>query len=92
VTGPELFPAVQSRWRVQIATSAAVALAVVSLVGCGSSDAATSAGGNSRSPGALPATHIHGIGIDPADGALLLATHDGLFEVGDDGTSVRVGP
>jgi hypothetical protein len=77
---------------VRVAAPAAVALAVVSLAGCGSSDAATSAGRSSLSPGALPATHVHGVGIDPADGALLLATHVGLFEVGDDGTSVRVGP
>ena len=29
--------------------------------------------------GALPSTHVHGVGRDPGDGALLLATHDGLY-------------
>ena len=33
--------------------------------------------------------HIHGIGIDPADGTLYAATHFGLFRV-DDQTVVRV--
>ena len=76
----------------RVAAPAAVALAVVGLAACGSSDAATPAEGSSVPPGALPATHIHGVGIDPAGSAVLLATHDGLFEVAEDGTSVRVGP
>ena len=42
--------------------------------------------------GALPSAHIHGVGIDPGDGTVLLATHDGLFQVGEDGKSTRVGP
>lgn len=28
---------------------------------------------------ALPSTHVHGVGRDPGDGVLLLATHDGLY-------------
>lgn len=40
----------------------------------------------------LPATdHVHAVAIDPADGAALMATHDGLFRVSPDG-SERVGP
>ncbi|MDS2173295.1 hypothetical protein Q7C18_11340 [Nesterenkonia sp. CL21] len=27
--------------------------------------------------------HIHGLGVDPSDGALLIATHYGLFRMGD---------
>jgi hypothetical protein len=27
--------------------------------------------------------HIHGLGINPADGSLLIATHSGLFRAGD---------
>lgn len=30
---------------------------------------------------AMPAGHVHGLAIDPDDGALLIATHDGLYEV-----------
>jgi hypothetical protein len=38
------------------------------------------------------AAHIHGLGIDPADGALLIATHGGLFRAApDERRAVRVG-
>ncbi|WP_436003722.1 F510_1955 family glycosylhydrolase [Knoellia sp. LjRoot47] len=39
----------------------------------------------------LPSVHVHGVGRDPGDGALLLATHEGLFRYAADGP-VRVGP
>ena len=29
----------------------------------------------------MPSAHVHGITIDPTDGAVLLATHDGLFRL-----------
>lgn len=36
--------------------------------------------------------HVHGLGVDPADGALFIATHTGLFRSGaGDRTAVRVG-
>jgi len=36
--------------------------------------------------------HVHGLGIDPADRALFIATHTGLFRVGErDSKAVRVG-
>lgn len=40
---------------------------------------------------ALPSSHVHGVGIDPGDGLLYLATHDGLFRYEPTGP-VRVGP
>lgn len=40
---------------------------------------------------ALPSAHVHGVGRDPGDGTLLLATHEGLFRYGADGPT-RVGP
>ena len=40
---------------------------------------------------ALPSTHVHGVGRDPGDGALLLATHDGLYRYQADGVR-RVSP
>ncbi len=40
---------------------------------------------------ALPSSHVHGVGRDPADGALYLATHDGLFRRTDT-TWQRVSP
>ncbi|WP_241038533.1 F510_1955 family glycosylhydrolase [Blastococcus litoris] len=36
--------------------------------------------------------HIHGVAIDPSGDRVLLATHDGLFEVGDDGDTTHIGP
>ena len=35
--------------------------------------------------------HVHGLGINPADGSLFIATHTGLFRVGNDSrTAARV--
>ena len=35
--------------------------------------------------------HVHGLGVDPADGALYAATHSGLFRIEGDGAAERVG-
>lgn len=46
-------------------------------VGCGGSDdpaPAPAAGG-----GATAGSHVHGLGVNPKDGSLLVATHSGLF-------------
>lgn len=57
--------------------SLAVLAATTGLIlsGCGGSD---STGGSpvSEDPGAI---HVHGLGINPSDGALFIATHTGLF-------------
>lgn len=34
--------------------------------------------------------HVHGLGVDPADGALYVATHVGLFRVEEPGSAERV--
>lgn len=55
------------------------ALLPVALAGCGGDDP----------PPALPTTsgqavaHIHGLGVDPGDQSLLIATHNGLFRAPD---------
>jgi hypothetical protein len=36
--------------------------------------------------------HVHGLGIDPADGTLYVATHYGTFRVPEDGNAKRIGP
>lgn len=72
----------------------AVAL-VVALAGCTSSAPAPSTGTDQRAPaapGTMPSGHVHGVGIDPRDVALLLATHEGLYEVGNAGAVTPVGP
>jgi hypothetical protein len=72
----------------------ATATALVTLMaGCSSpgSGPATEAP-SAAEPGTLPSAHVHGVGIDPGDGALLLATHEGLVEVGEGGGLTSVGP
>jgi len=34
--------------------------------------------------------HVHGLGVDPADGMLYAATHSGLFRVPEQGRAERV--
>ncbi len=68
------------------ATGLVVLLAGAALsmfAGCGSDDdaildASSSEAPVSEDPGPI---HVHGLGIDPADGALLIASHTGLFRV-----------
>ncbi|MCW2682394.1 MAG: hypothetical protein JWP33_307 [Blastococcus sp.] len=71
-------------------TLAGTALAVL-LTGCAATgDRASSspAGGE----GTLPTAHVHAAAVDPGDGRLLLATHEGLIAIGDDGRPAPVGP
>lgn len=53
---------------------AVVTLSIVGVVGCGSTEPTSS-----MNAAEAPATHIHGLGINPADDALSVATHSGLF-------------
>lgn len=71
----------------------AVALALVS--GCASaapdaSRAANPAGPATARPDPGPG-HVHGLGVDPADGALYAATHYGLFRLDGQRPAARVG-
>jgi hypothetical protein len=71
-------------------------LAALVLVGCSGGDT------TGRSPGAAlegspqavfpdpGIEHVHGLGVDPADGVLYAATHFGLFALPQDGPAVRV--
>lgn len=79
------------RTRPPTRTILAALTATIVLAGCGndrdgSDRASTSAGSD---PGQV---HIHGLGVNPKDGALFIATHTGLFRSGsDERTSERVG-
>ncbi|WP_298458465.1 F510_1955 family glycosylhydrolase [uncultured Cellulomonas sp.] len=53
--------------------------------GPGPADAGAAAGEG------LPSSHVHGVAVNPADGLVYLASHDGLFRYGADGPQ-RVGP
>ncbi len=80
---------------------------VAALIGCtGQGEAGRPGGGTDPSstvnPGvatpattegtALPSVHVHAAGFDPADGALVLATHDGLYRYDSAGEPQQVGP
>lgn len=55
----------------------AVAALAIAVAGCGGSDEPSAEGGvPARAEGAQ---HIHGLGINPADGSLVIATHAGMF-------------
>jgi hypothetical protein len=61
-------------------------LAALVVAGCGSDRPAPSGADMLEDPGLV---HVHGLGINPADGTLFAATHTGLFTVGD-GAASRV--
>ncbi len=56
-------------------------LVAVALTGCGDDAAAPSS--EREAPAEAGASHIHGVGADPADGALYVATHTGLFRAAE---------
>lgn len=61
-----------SRMRGRAGTAGVIALVIIAAAGCGT--------GNSQSA-ARDARHIHGLGVNPADHALFVATHAGLFRL-----------
>lgn len=61
-------------------------LLTIGVVACSGDDSGTTS--TSEEPGVL---HVHGLGIDPADDELYVATHYGLFRLPADGEAERVG-
>jgi hypothetical protein len=75
------------RCRVRLARQLAVALVMVAAgAGCSPDRPASPSPAVAEDPGVV---HVHGLGINPRDGALFAATHTGLFAIGD-GTATRV--
>jgi hypothetical protein len=64
----------------------AAVIASLLLVGCGDANVQPSAPVTPGDPGVI---HIHGLGRNPADGALLIATHTGLFRMGSNDRSAE---
>ncbi len=58
-------------------------LAALVLAACGGVDTAPAGGQEALVQEGTPLEHIHGLGIDPADGRLFIATHNGLFTAAD---------
>ncbi|MGY2067637.1 F510_1955 family glycosylhydrolase [Blastococcus sp. SYSU DS0619] len=75
--------------------ASAVVLPATLLVGCTATPPEPEPGPGaapSSTPVAVAAGHVHGVGVDPGDGALLVATHDGLLRLPAGGDAVPVGP
>jgi hypothetical protein len=70
------------------ALAAVAVVGVVALMGNGGSES----GAVAASGAPLGMAHVHGLGVDPQDGALLAGTHYGAFRVGQDGRVEQVGP
>lgn len=68
-----------------VAALAAVLLAAV-LTGCSSNSGTGKAVDDD-----LAISHVHGLGVDPADRRLYVATHEGVIAVSENGTAKRVG-
>ncbi|MCW2999616.1 MAG: hypothetical protein JWN65_3165 [Solirubrobacterales bacterium] len=79
---------------VTLLAAVSAGLAAVSLGACGDSGqdsrvARPVNGDQSTSPTGADFHHVHGIGVNPKDGALFIATHSGLFRAPRGGTSAR---
>lgn len=67
---------------------AATAVLALTLAACSSGEDGAGAAPAASQP---TVSHIHGLGIDPADDRLYVATHEGLFTPGKAGAAQRVG-
>ena len=87
--------------RKPVAVSAAVAAALL-LTGCSAAASDNEATGVWHAASTHPTeplppvevetgvVHVHGLGVDPADGVLYAATHTGLFRIPEQGSAARV--
>ncbi|WP_149183566.1 F510_1955 family glycosylhydrolase [Streptomyces sp. TRM49041] len=69
------------------AAVAALAALGLALSGC----AGDEGGPSPDASGDVEVSHIHGLGVDPADGRVYVATHEGIVTPGADGGAERVG-
>src|SRR3546814_9254351 len=69
------------KWVLGIGVAAITLVGVVILISATRSDDA---------PATESVSHVHGLGIDPADGVLHVATHNGLYRIPDDGPVERI--
>lgn len=74
--------------RALAATLAALTIATAA-IGCGNDDSVTPQGSSTAASTDPGPVHVHGLGVDPADGALLIATHTGLYRAPDDERTAR---
>jgi len=74
-----------------VAALAAASALLFTLSAC--TPGATAAPGATPAPAAsgLPSSHVHGLSVNSETGQILLATHEGLFDISKN-TSVKIGP
>ena len=78
--------------RSQGARSGLVVLLAVGLLLAGCANAAeTPSGSDHGDEGSALLGHVHGLGVDPGDGALYVATHHGLYRMSAGGRLDPVG-
>lgn len=65
-------------------TAILIWLALLLVVGCAGDESREPANGKSINPADPGPVHVHGLGVDPADGALYIASHTGLFRLPED--------
>ena len=86
----------------RLVAAAAAAVALAGAAGCSAGAAVGEPAGPRRAAPAAPAgtlppvepengvVHVHGLGVDPADGVLYAATHTGVFRIPEQGRAERV--
>ncbi|SDN41857.1 F510_1955 family glycosylhydrolase [Streptomyces wuyuanensis] len=74
-----------------LAATVILALGLAVTACSGDSDKTSAAGAASPEPSAVVHGHVHGLGINPADSRLYVASHEGVYTLGEDGTAQRVG-
>ncbi len=75
--------------RARIASTAATMSLVVLTTACGGADDPSSRSAATTAEDTALG-HVHGLGVDPGDGSLYVASHLGVFRVARDGTPERV--
>ena len=75
----------------RLATLVVLAGTMASVLGCSAQDSVDSTKNpQTGSPEATTLGHVHGLGVDPADGTLYVASHFGVFRVKETGEPERV--
>ncbi|MFD4586030.1 F510_1955 family glycosylhydrolase [Streptomyces sp. NPDC058423] len=79
------------RWPLASAVVLALGLTLTACFSGGNPEAGNGSDIAAAEPSASLHGHVHGLGIDPADNQLYVATHEGVFTLGKAGAAQRVG-
>jgi hypothetical protein len=79
-----------SQWGRMLGRAIATLALTIGLAGCGQSDQSSSQEPGTPAAGDPGFGHVHGLGVNPADGVLYAATHYGVWRIPTNGQPVRV--